>query len=60
MTSPTPACAGEVCRATPSLHVDYKHSRIKQYHIGGTSLCTETVINDKYDIRCRPPAEQPQ
>jgi hypothetical protein len=27
---------------TPSLHVDYKHSRIKQYHKEGQALRTET------------------
>ena len=30
----------------PSLHVDYKHSRIKQYHKEGRALRTGTVIND--------------
>ena len=35
---------------TPSLHVDYKHSRIKQYHKEGRALRTETVINDTYDF----------
>ena len=34
----------------PSLHVDYKHSRIKQYHQEGRALRTETVINDTYDF----------
>ena len=34
----------------PSLHVDYKHSRIKQYYKEGRALRTETVINDKYDF----------
>ena len=33
-----------------SLHVDYKHSRIKQYHKEGRALRTETVINDTYDF----------
>ncbi len=28
----------------PSLHVDYKHSRIKQYHKEGRALRTETVV----------------
>ena len=37
-------------RVTPSLHVDYKHSRIKQYHKEGRALRTETVINDTYDF----------
>jgi hypothetical protein len=31
---------------TPSLHVDYKRSRIKQYHKEGRALRTETTIND--------------
>ena len=31
-------------------HVDYKHSRIKQYHKEGRALRTETVINDTYDF----------
>ena len=35
---------------TPSLHVDYKHSRIKQYHKEGQALRTETTINDTYDF----------
>ena len=34
----------------PSLHVDYKHSRIKQYYKEGRALRTETVINDSYDF----------
>lgn len=34
----------------PSLHVDYKHSRIKQYHKQGRALRTETTINDTYDF----------
>jgi hypothetical protein len=35
---------------TPSLHVDYKHSRIKQYHKEGRALRTETTINNTYDF----------
>jgi hypothetical protein len=35
---------------TPSLYVDYKHSRIKQYHKEGRALRTETTINDAYDF----------
>ena len=31
-------------------HVDYKRSRIKQYHKEGRALRTETVINDSYDF----------
>jgi hypothetical protein len=36
---------------TPSLHVEYKHSRIKQYHKEGRALRTETTINDTRDFR---------
>jgi len=36
---------------TPSLHVDYKHTRIKQYHKEGRALRTETTINDTRDFR---------
>lgn len=35
---------------TPSLHIDYKHSRIKQYHKLGRALRTETTINDTQDF----------
>ena len=34
----------------PSLHVDYKSSRIKQYHKEGRALRTETTINDPRDF----------
>lgn len=34
----------------PSLHVDYKHSRIKQYHKEGRALRTETTIDDTRDF----------
>ena len=30
----------------PSLHIDYKHTKIKQYHKLGRALRTETTIND--------------
>ena len=30
--------------------MDYKHSRIKQYHKEGRALRTETVVNDTYDF----------
>jgi len=30
---------------TPSLHVLYKHTQIKQYHKPGKALRTETTIN---------------
>src|SRR6266571_1519013 len=35
---------------TPSLHVDDKHSKIKQYHNEHHALRTETTINDTYDF----------
>jgi hypothetical protein len=35
---------------TPSLHVDYKHSRIKPDHKEGRALRTETTINDARDF----------
>ena len=35
---------------TPSLYVDYKHTRIKQYHKQGKALRTETTINDTTDF----------
>jgi len=34
----------------PSLHVDHKKSRAKQYHKEGQALRTETTINDTYDF----------
>jgi hypothetical protein len=34
----------------PSLHVDYKSSRIKQYHKEGRGLRTETTVNDPRDF----------
>src|SRR3989475_2150123 len=36
---------------TPSLHVEYKKTRIKQYHKEGRALRTETTINDAYDFK---------
>jgi hypothetical protein len=30
----------------PTLHIDYKHSKIKQYHKEGKALRTGTTIND--------------
>jgi len=36
---------------TPSLHIDYKRSRIKPYHKEGRALRTETTINDPRDFR---------
>jgi hypothetical protein len=35
---------------TPSLHIDYKTSKIKQYHKLGRALRTETTINDTRDF----------
>jgi hypothetical protein len=35
---------------TPSLHVDYKHATIKQYHKEGRALRTETTINETRDF----------
>jgi hypothetical protein len=35
---------------TPTLHIDYKRSRIKQYHKEGRALRTETTINDTRDF----------
>jgi hypothetical protein len=35
---------------TPSLHVDYKKARIKQYHKEGRALRTETTINNTRDF----------
>jgi hypothetical protein len=34
----------------PSLHADYKSSRIKQYHKEGRGLRTETTVNDPRDF----------
>lgn len=36
---------------TPSLHIDYKHTQIKQYHKQGRALRTETTINDPHDFK---------
>jgi hypothetical protein len=38
---------------TPSLHVDYKHTKIEQYHKEGRALRTETTINDTGDFEIR-------
>src|SRR5674476_13679 len=35
---------------TPSLHVDYKHTTIKQYHKQRRALRTETTINNTRDF----------
>ena len=34
----------------PSLHVEYKKSKVKQYHKEGQALRTETTINNTYDF----------
>jgi hypothetical protein len=35
---------------TPSLHIDYKTCRLKQYHKENRALRTETTINNTYDF----------
>jgi hypothetical protein len=35
---------------TPSLHIDYKHTTVKQYHKEGRALRTETTVNDTRDF----------
>ena len=35
---------------TPSLHIDYKNTTIKQYHKLGRALRTETTVNDTRDF----------
>ena len=35
---------------TPSIHVEYKHSKIKQYHQLERAIRTETTINDTRDF----------
>ena len=35
----------------PSIHVDYKHNRIKMYYKEGRALRVETTINDARDFR---------
>lgn len=34
----------------PSLHIDYRRSKVKQYHKEGRALRTETTINDTRDF----------
>jgi hypothetical protein len=34
----------------PSLHIDYKNAKVKQYHKEGRALRTETTINDTRDF----------
>jgi hypothetical protein len=38
---------------TPSLHAEYKHTSVKQYHKEGRALRTETTINDTTDFGIR-------
>jgi hypothetical protein len=38
---------------TPSLHAEYRHTGIKQYHKEGRALRTETTINDTRDFGIR-------
>jgi hypothetical protein len=38
---------------TPSLHIDYKHTKIKQYHKERRALRTETTINNPDDFGIR-------
>ena len=38
---------------TPSVHIDYKSTRIKQYHKQGRALRTETTINNPGDFGIR-------
>jgi hypothetical protein len=38
---------------TPSLHTEYRHTGIKQYHKQGKALRTETTINDTCDFGIR-------
>jgi hypothetical protein len=45
---------------TPSLHVYYKHARIKQYHKENRALRTETTINNTYDFGGQASAQSPQ
>lgn len=35
----------------PAIHVDYKTTKIKQYHKEGRALRTETTINNTYDFK---------
>jgi len=37
-------------RVTPSVHVEYKNTKIKQYHKEGRAIRTETTINDPREL----------
>ena len=41
---------GDHRRRHPILHVDYKNTKIKQYHKQGRALRTETTINNPHDF----------
>jgi hypothetical protein len=38
------------CGVTPSIHIDYKHSKIKQYFKLGHAIRTEMTVNDTRDF----------
>lgn len=40
-------------RVNPSLHIEYKHSHVKQYFKESRALRTETTINDPMDLYVR-------
>ncbi len=44
----------------PSLHVEYKHSHVKQYFKEGRALRTETTINDPTDFQSLETLPQPR
>ena len=44
----------------PSLHVDYKHSRIKAVPQGGARVAHRDGHQRHVRLRCRPPAEEPR
>lgn len=35
----------------PTIHIEYKHSDVKQYYKEGRALRTETTVNDTHDFR---------
>jgi hypothetical protein len=43
----------------PSLHIDYKNAKIKQYHKEGRALRTETTLNDTRDFGIAETALEP-
>ena len=44
---------------TPAVRVEYKNTKVKQYHKEGRALRTETVINDTRRLRHRQRASEP-